>query len=139
MLICPNCGAPTGADSALRVTSKKISRLNEDHKVKCFCRLNLNAASVMYNRLESKLEDLLKKIFPGLNKKRIKEYILRLPSDMPLRAELVERYRYLERLKEKIEILKENQPKPIEAKPEEKLEQKPARGLSAWLKEMGEE
>jgi hypothetical protein len=134
MKICPFCGAVYAQSNSLKMTSQRISALNSDHEMKCFCSLDLVKAKNLYQKMETKLSAILEKEFPRLGKIQIEAKLSQMPRDLDLRVDIMARWQYLDRLKAHIKKLSQNS---LESKEEEntvsKKEHPVFKGLSGWL------
>mgnify|MGYP003137903578 CR=1 FL=1 len=124
--ICPFCGCTgTPSVSVVRMTSNRIKALQEELSRRCFCALSFGECEGLHSSHEKKLSDFLRTNFPKIKNGNFQE-IYSLPQGDVLRIEFVARYKYLQRLRDRLRHLRKNN----EYHERTEVEK---RGVSAWL------
>jgi len=100
--LCPNCGAPFLQQGAFRLKSYDMSILHADQIHRCFCGLTKADLEILAIRMEEKLLQLIEDHWSGITLDELRQNIREMRKGDPLRAELIHRMMYLDRLKDRL-------------------------------------
>lgn len=98
MILCPRCGAPSSMTSGASFTSSSYEQLASEITSRCLCSVKDQELEKMFEEVERGLEDVVKKYFPNATKEELNMMLHKMERDDPLRAQIVVRKSFIQRI-----------------------------------------